>query len=263
MVGGLQIGAAMRLRFLLPLLVLVAVLVGGVVATGCVATADDTPDAAEPGADEPSVDEMEMLDAWADASGGKADLPGSYSALVAWVKDFYKNRLSAVWGSQEHPASASAAIARVRGLLTAQGIDPDAALFEASVQRLRFSTVADHSEVDVVLPTRQVVRLIGDPKGAGVFLDSKLFADALSPPLCLTWSELQTAITASYVAGHYALDFVCHNVTERVLRALDIGSARFSSQIHAYSIARWTWGPILPSGNSSDPARWAESRSCH
>lgn len=227
------------------------VLIAFVIA-GCVETATG-----------PTVDDIDEVDQWADTSGGKADLPGNYAELVAWVKDLYRNKLSAVWGNQEHPASASAAIARVRGLLAAGGIDPSHALFTTTVQRLRFSELADHSELDIVLPTHQVVRLIGDPKGAGVFLDSKVFADTLAPALCLNWDELQTAITTSYQPGAYGLDFVCHNITERVLRSLDIGTAKYSAQIHAYSIARYLWGPILPSGNSSNPSSWPESRSCH
>lgn len=220
--------------------------------TGCVTQADDGP----------SEEEITDVDAWADASGGKADLPATWSELVAWLKDTYRNRLSAVWHNQEHPASATAAVARVRALVAAAGKSPEGSLYRMSVRRLRFSDMADHSEINITLPGGKVIRLIGDPKGAGVFVDSKAFQEALSPSLCLTWSELQTAIEASYVSGHYGVDFVCHNVTERVLRALHIGSSKFSAQVHAFSIARYVWGPVLPSGNSSNPADWAESRSC-
>ena len=207
----------------------------------------------------PTEDDIAQVDQWADASGGKADLPATWSGVVSWVKDFYRNRLSAVWSNQEHPASSAAAIARIRGLI---GADPSRTLFRATVQRLRFSDVADHSEVDIVLPSKQVVRLIGDPKGAGMFLDTKPFETTLSPALCLTWNEVQTAVTTAYAQGAYGADFVCHNITERVLRALHVGSAPYAAQIHAYSIARYLWGPILPSGNSSNPASWDESRAC-
>ena len=214
------------------------VVLAAVLLFGCVTESDNAP----------SADEMEQADQWADSADGKADLPNTFGELVAWVRDFYRNRLSAVWGNQEHPTSAAAAIARVRALVG----DPTRVTFVATVQRLEFSTIADHSELDIVLPAKQVVRLIGDPKGAGLYVDSKRFAETLSPALCLTWDEVQIAIEAAYASGAYGADFVCHNVTERVLRALHLGSAQFSKQIHAYSIARYLWGPIVPSGNSSD-----------
>ncbi|CAN5502257.1 hypothetical protein BH11MYX1_BH11MYX1_27730 [soil metagenome] len=220
---------------------------------GCVAEDDN----------EPSADDMAAADAWAQTSDGKADLPTSYGCLVAWLKNFYTNQLSAVWGKQEHPASSAAAIARIKQMLAAGGIDPSRALFKTSVQRLRFSTVADHSEINIVLPTKQVIRLIGDPKGPGAYVDSKKFEESLAPALCLSWSELHTAVETSYASGAYGLDFVCHNMTEKVLRSLGIGTAKFSAQIHAYSLARYVWGPALPSFNSSNPAAWHESRACN
>lgn len=230
-------------------LILVAMLV-----LGCVAEDDN----------EPSADDMAAADVWAQTTDGKADLPTSYAGLVAWLKHFYFNQLTAVWGTQEHPGSSAAAIARIKQLLAAGGIsDPSRTLFKTSVQMLRFSTVADHSEVNIVLPTKQVIRLIGDPKGAGAYVDAKKFEQSVGPALCLTWSELQTAVQTSYASGAYGVDFVCHNVTERVLRSLGIGTAKFSAQVHAYPLARYVWGPIVPSFNSSDPAAWPESRACN
>ena len=229
-----------------------ALVMSAVLLVGCVT--DDS---------SPTPQEASALDAWAAASDGKADLPGSYSELVAWFTNFYRNTLSAVWGNQEHPTSSDAAISRIRALMAQGGKTPETALFKTTVQRLRFSDVADHSEIDIVLPTKQVVRLIGDPKGAGVYFDTQLFETALAPALCLDWDELQTAVATSYQPGAYGLDFVCHNITERVLRALDIGSSQFSAQIHAYSIARYVWGPVLPSFNSANPASWPESRACN
>ena len=211
-------------------------------------------------ANAPSDDELADLDQWADASGGKADLPNTFGEAVAWVKDFYTNRMSAIWNNQEHPATPAAALSRIRGMTN--GSDPSGLLFTATVRRLH-AGVIDHSEIDITMPNKQVIRLVGDPKGAGAFVDKALFADALSPPLCLTWTELQTAVTTSYQPGHYAVDFVCHVITEKVLRALHIGSRPFSSQIKTYDTARWVWGPILPSGNSAKPSDWAESRACH
>lgn len=211
----------------------------------------------------PSEDDISQVDQWADASGGKADLPATWSGLVAWVKDFYRNRMSAVWSNQEHPASSVAAVTRIRGLMAAGGVaDPSHTLFRTTVRRLRFSDLVDHSEINITLPSKQVVRLIGDPKGAGMFLDTKPFQSALSPALCLTWDEVQTAIATAYVPGAYGADFVCHTVTERVLRSLEVGSAKFTAQIHTFAIARFVWGPSLPSGNPQDPASWDESRVC-
>ncbi|MFT3694391.1 MAG: hypothetical protein QM831_14690 [Kofleriaceae bacterium] len=208
----------------------------------------------------PSESDITAADQWAETSDGKADLPNTWAGLVAWVKNVYYNDMSAVWNNQEHPASSSAAVARVQQLLAQEGVaNPSGHLFKTTVRRLRFSELIDHSEINIQLP-QKTIRLIGDPKGAGVFVDNAPFEDALSPQLCLNWSEVQTAINASYVAGHYGVDFVCHVVTEKVLRALGIGTAKFSDQIHTYSIARYIWGPILPSFNSSNPSDWPESR---
>ena len=107
-----------------------------------------------------------------------------------------------------------------------------------------------------------MIRLVGDPKGAAAFVDHALFKTSVGPALCLTWHELDTAVRAAYVPGHYAVDFVCHTVTERVLRALSIGTAPYSGQVLTYQAARYIWGPVLPSFHSQDPADWPESRSC-
>ena len=122
--------------------------------------------------------------------------------------------------------------------------------------------VLDHSEINIVLAPQKVVRLVGDPKGAGVFFDGKKFEQSIGTPLCLTWSELVTAVEASYLPGAYGADFVCHTVTEKVLRQLDVGTASFASQIRTYPAARYVWGPILPSGNSQAPSDWDVARSC-
>lgn len=206
---------------------------------------------------EPPAEDIAALDAWAAAADGKADLPTSWTELVAWLRDFYTNTMSAVWRQQEHPATADAAIARVRGMVA----NPTARLYPARVQRLRTDLV-DHSEIDIELAAGKVIRLVGDPKGAGVFVDRAMFEQSIGAPLCLTWDELETAIRASYAPGAYGVDYVCHTITERVLRALGAGSASYASQIRTYAAARWTWGPIVPSFNSQDPADWSVSRAC-
>jgi hypothetical protein len=217
-----------------------------VVLAGCVTDSDD-----------PAPEDLEALDGWAETADGKADLPTTWTELVAWLRDFYTNTMSAIWRQQEHPATADAAIARVRGMVTS----PTTRLYSARVQRLRTDLV-DHSEIDVQIAPNKVIRLVGDPKGAGVFLDRAMFEQSIGAPLCLTWSELETAIRASYASGAYGVDFVCHTITERVLRALGSGSASYAAQIRTYAAARWTWGPIVPSFNSQDPADWSISRAC-
>lgn len=205
----------------------------------------------------PSEQQLDDLDQWSATADGKADLPDTWSGTVAWVRDFYKNRMSAIWDNQEHPSTPAAALSRIRSLVGT----PDALRFVTHVRRLHADLV-DHSEVDIELPSGRTVRLVGDPKGAGVFFDGTPFEDPIGPPLCLTWSEVETAVNASYVGGDYAVDYVCHTVTERVLRALGVGSAPYSTQIHTYAAARWIWGPIVPSGNPQNPSSWPESRSC-
>ncbi|CAN5913537.1 hypothetical protein BH11MYX2_BH11MYX2_12800 [soil metagenome] len=219
--------------------------------TACAAQTDD----------EPSSEELDDLDSWAIASDGKADLPNTWTDVVAYVKDFYLNRMTAVWHSKEHPATAAAAIARVRQMAQQAGIaDPTHAYYRTSVQRMRVQYF-DHSELNVQIggPTK-VVRLVGDSHGAGVYVDNKLFQETIGPKLCLSWDELQDAIETSYVPGHYGVDFVCHTITEKVLRALDVGSGAYSPQLRTYSIADWIWGPLLPSFNSTNPRNWSESR---
>lgn len=212
--------------------------------------------------DGPTDEELADLDAWATTADGKADLPPALSGAIAWLRDVYENQMSAVWHGQEHPATASAAIQRIHGLVRSAGIaDPTRRLYRAAVRRLRAEHL-DHSEINIALPDGTVIRLVGDPKGAGVFVDDAPFAANVGPPLCLTWAELELAVTTSYVPGAYAIDYVCHTITERVLRALDVGTARFSGQVRTYPSARWIWGPVLPSGNSHDPSDWSVSRSC-
>jgi hypothetical protein len=206
---------------------------------------------------DPSPDQLAELDGWAEAADGKADLPSTWTELVAWLRDFYTNTMSAVWHRQEHPATADAAIARVRGMIS----NPAARLYPTRVQRLRTELI-DHSEINIQIAPNKVIRLVGDPKGAGVFFDSSMFEQSIGAPMCLTWNELETAIRASYADGAYGADFVCHTITERVLRALGAGSASYAAKIRTYAAARWTWGPIVPSFNSQDPADWAVSRAC-
>ena len=209
----------------------------------------------------PDDAELAKLDAWAAAADGKSDLPTSWNALVAWLRDVYTNDMSAIWRDQEHPPSASKALERIRGLVVQAGVDPTRARFRVTVQRLDAGQI-DHSEIDIALPGGQVIRLVGDPKGAGAFVDTELFEETVGPRLCLTWPELEIAVTASYVSGAYAASYVCHNVTERVLRALEIGTAPYAPLFRTYSAARWAWGPATPSFNSQNPASWPESRSC-
>jgi hypothetical protein len=206
---------------------------------------------------DPSADELAELDGWAETADGKADLPTTWTELVAWLRDFYTNTMSAVWHRQEHPATADAAIARVRGMVA----NPTTRLYPARVQRLRTELI-DHSEVNIQIAPGKVIRLVGDPKGAGAFVDREMFEQSIGAPLCLTWSELETAIRASYASGAYGVDYVCHTITERVLRSLEAGTASYAAKIRTYAAARWTWGPIVPSFNSHDPADWAVSRSC-
>lgn len=209
----------------------------------------------------PDSAELAELDAWATAADGKADLPGSWSAAMAWLRNVYTNDMSAIWRNQEHPPTAPRALDRIRGLVVQAGVDPARARFRVTVQRLDAGEI-DHSEIDIALPGGKVIRLVGDPKGAGAFVDDALFEESVGPRLCLTWSELEIAVTASYVPGSYAANFVCHNVTERVLRALEIGTAPYAPLFRTYAAARWAWGPVTPSFNSQNPASWPESRSC-
>lgn len=228
----------------------VAIALLAVLATACVAE----PDAG------PSAEELGELDAWATTADGKSDLPSTWSELVVWLKDVYRNRMSAIWNDQEHPPTPAAALDRIRAVVTRTGGDPARTLYPVTVQR--HVAEVDHSELNIKLPGGSVVRLVGDPKGAGAFFDHALFRASIGPRLCLTWDELRTAVETSYVAGAYGVDYVCHTVTERVLRALEVGTAPYSGQYRTYAAARWIWGPVVPSFNSQDPAEWAVSRSC-
>jgi hypothetical protein len=210
----------------------------------------------------PADDELAELDQWAATADGKADLPATWSEVVAWLRDVYKNRMSAIWNNQEHPTTPAAALDRIRQRLRAAGIaDPTRVRFPVTVQR--HVAEVDHSEINIVLPNAGVVRLVGDPKGAGAFFDRSRFKASVGPSLCFSWAELETAVTAAYVPGTYGVQFVCHSVTERVLRALGVGTHRYSTQFRTYQSARWIWGPVPPSFNSHDPADWPVSRACN
>ncbi|MBA3452863.1 MAG: hypothetical protein H0T42_07220 [Deltaproteobacteria bacterium] len=209
----------------------------------------------------PDTAELAALDEWTAAADGKSDLPTSWSDLVRWLRNIYANDMSAIWENQEHPPTASKALERIRGLVVQGGVDPARARFRVTVQRLDAGDI-DHSEIDIALPAGQVIRLVGDPKGGGAFVDDALFEETVGPRLCLTWAELETAVTASYVTGTYGVNFVCHNVTERVLRSLGIGTAPYARLFRTYSAARWIWGPPTPTFNSHNPASWPQSRSC-
>ncbi len=236
----------MEMRILSPLALLASLLIA------CAAPVEDGP----------SDEELASLDSWAETSGGKADLPTSFSELVEYLKRFYRDRMSAIWDGQAHPATAPQAMQQIHARARAAGIaDPTRARYRTTVRKLVADPI-DHSEINIEVARGQVVRLVGDPKGAGVFFDDAVFADPVGPRLCMTWQELETAVTASYAPGAYGLDFVCHNVTERVLRALDIGTARYASQVRTYAVAKWIWGPLLPSLDSNNPGDWEESRAC-
>lgn len=213
------------------------------------------------GEEGPSAEELAALDAWAATADGKADAPPSFDEVIAWLRDVYTNRMSAIWDDQAHPASATSALAEIRARAQRAGVDPTRALYRTTVQRLDAGEI-DHSEINITVPGGTIVRLVGDPKGAGAFFDRTRFHATVGPPLCLTWAELQTALAAAYLPGAYGATFVCHTVTERVLRALDVGTAPYSGKYRTYQAARWVWGPLEPSFNSQNPASWDVSRSC-
>lgn len=218
---------------------------------GCVAGEEDGP----------SAEELAELDSWAATADGKADMPSSFTEVIAWLRDVYTNQMSAIWNNQAHPASATAALAEIRTRAQRAGVDPTRALYRTTVQRLDAGEI-DHSEIDITVPGGTIVRLVGDPKGAGAFFDRTRFHTTVGPQLCLTWAELQTAIATAYQPGAYGASFVCHTITERVLRAIDVGTAPYSGKFRTYQAARWVWGPIEPSFNSQNPASWDVSRSC-
>lgn len=217
----------------------------------CTATSDDGP----------SDEELAALDGWAEVADGKADLPATFGEVTAWLRDVYTNRMSAIWHAQEYLASPAAALARISERARRAGVDPTRALYPTTVRRLDAGQI-DHSELDIAVPGGGVIRLVGDPKGAGAFVDGSAFEQPVGPRLCLTHAELEVAIRAAYVPGVYGADFVCHTVTERVMRALHIGTAPFASKFRTYAAARWLWGPVVPSGNPQDPAAWPASRAC-
>jgi hypothetical protein len=248
--GGFELAVSLHMSALMRRSLLLALLFAF---TACVT-------GGEPVSDEPSDDELADLDAWANTADGKADLPQTWSSVVAWLRDVYTNRMSAIWHNQEHPATPSAALERIRGLVAKAGRDATTVKYRVTVQKLVVEV--DHSEVDIALPGGAVIRLVGDPKGAGAFVDNALFESTVGPHLCLTWSELQTAVNASYVGGAYGANYVCHSVTERVLRSLGVGTFVYASQYRTYLAARFVWGPALPTFNSLDPSDWAVSRSC-
>ena len=78
--------------------------------------------------------------------------------------------------------------------------NPTARLYPARVQRLR-TELSDHSEIDIEIAPNKIIRLVGDPNGAGAFVDRSLFEPSGGAPLCLRWTELESAIRGSAASG--------------------------------------------------------------
>ncbi len=157
----------------------------------------------------------------------------------------------------------------VRSQLQAKGMTPESSIF---VLRTKHSSLIsgipfDHSEVDIEQArqgnkqTEVYGRLLGDIWGAGLYqgrAPAKMpnLRD-MGPPLCVTWSELTEALAAAYRTGHYAIDFVCHNVTFAVLDRLSVSVHDYSAQTRGWRLASYAYGPIW-AGTPTAPATDSE-----
>jgi hypothetical protein len=111
----------------------------------------------------------------------------------------------------------------------------------------------DHTEIDVV-EVRQgnhraamEGRLLGDAWGAGLYRGHAHLPNVrdMGPPLCVTWEELNRALTTSYRPGVYSWDFVCHNVSFQVLDTLGVSVLDYASQTRGWRLASYAYGPIF------------------
>ncbi len=73
---------------------------------------------------------------------------------------------------------------------------------------------------------------------------------------------MQTAIAASYLAGTYAVDFVCHTDTLTVLESINVAPEYYEPNIGGWKLARWGFGPLGSSGLDSNPANWEGTQMC-
>lgn len=202
----------------------------------------------------------------AKADGGAVDL----AALRARLHDLLET-FSATVGARRYETP-DAALAEIRRRLAARGIaDPRRARFVGYLAAFPIAVPGwHHSEFllrGAVDTTSRAVaplhlRAVGDVNGAAIVEDQDR-SDAMSSRMCMTWDGLQAAVRAAYAPGrHYALDFVCHTVSMRVLEAIGVPSEHFSGLVGGWRLARWAYGPRGASGLPPAVADWRATRAC-
>jgi hypothetical protein len=198
------------------------------------------------------------------ASVSSAASPDSDEALSLTPVQELKDELTAMLGdisasSQEDYLAKANAVSWLEAEVKAAGIaDPTQATYVLQARKfpLEFGIPFDHSEIDIdavsdgTKTARIHGRLLGDVWGAGLYSDT-LTGGELGPPLCVSWNDLVRAIDVSYVDGFYLGTFVCHNITFRVLDTLGVSVKDYSSQVRAWKLASYAYGPIFAQTRSA------------
>lgn len=176
---------------------------------------------------------------------------------------------SATLGERFYPSSQEALDA-LAAKLRAQGVaDPAAVHVLAQVASRDLHIFGwHHSELQLLRTVMAMgdayaeidMRVVGDPRGAGVF--DGAFGSKAGPLLCLDWQDIERLVRAAYRPGTYAHDFVCHTITNYALRAIGAAPEYYAPRIGGWPLAMRLYGPSGDSGLSEDEATWEPVKAC-
>ncbi len=243
---------------LVPVLVAIALAAAAPPTGGCVVGGGDAGD------DDLASLEAGLPDPGDTKADGQVDIGALRARLLALVEGF-----SATTGSRFYPTP-EAALTQIERDLAAQGLGaPRRSLFVGYLGAIPIRGGFHHTEflfAGAVDPATGAVarlhkRTVGDPFGAGVF-DEHHGSDPMSSRMCMTWDDLEAAVRASYLRGIYGVNFVCHTVSMKVLAAIGVAPEHFEPLVSGWRLARWVFGPRLPSGLPEPVASWRATRAC-
>ena len=165
-------------------------------------------------------------------------------------------------GSPEAALDAIASRARDRGVT-----DLERARFVLKVKGFPLTRLTDHSEIQVEEVVQGEVRrsmafrVLGSKAGAGVY-DGYFVGEEVSAPLCVTWRELESVVTRSYVPGEYLETFVCHNVTARAVAGLGVHPDFYEPHFKGWWLASVVFGAGSTSRDAATPGESVAGRRC-
>jgi hypothetical protein len=221
----------------------------GLLVAGCTGDADDR-------------DREEVLDE-SDEALSLRPIENMKEQIRGWLQNY-----SAVQRSTK--VEKKDALKTIRDQVQSAGMNPDRAIYVLQPKKLPLlkGIPFDHTEVDIVgvhdgYTTTINGRLIGDFWGAGLYNDSGLSAEQdLGPPLCVTYNQLKKAVEVSYVPGGYATNYVCHNITFRVIDSLDVSVKDYSAATRGWKLSSYAYFPIWARTPTASISTSAAARKC-